>query len=128
MYKTIGPISSYTGINHDKDNKAIDNLKSKLSYEWRNIYRLLSINDREGKGLVSRQDFEQCSHQCGAVISKEDTKKIMTLCGVNENHLNFQKLSKDLGMHHNSLNFLKTQVQKSELTSKLRNLYQSNER
>jgi hypothetical protein len=30
--------------------KMKDTLKSKLSYEWKNIYRLLNLNDSQGCG------------------------------------------------------------------------------
>jgi len=33
-------------------------LKAKLSYEWKNIYRQLSAQDKTSLGSVSLQDFE----------------------------------------------------------------------
>lgn len=54
MYQTINYGTSFT----NQANKFKDILKTKLSYEWKGIYRLLTVADKEGKGIVSRDQFE----------------------------------------------------------------------
>ena len=37
-------------------------LKGKLQYEWKNIYRVLSLADKDSNGQVSMQDFQHAVH------------------------------------------------------------------
>ena len=73
MYPTLNETSTMSAIN----SRAKDVLKSKLSYEWRNIYRLLTVSDKENKGTTLKEEFERCSHQCRAFLTKEDMNKIL---------------------------------------------------
>ena len=59
-------------------------MKSKLSYEWKKIYRLLNLSDSEASGLISSQKFEQAVLQCGVYFSKEDMQKVLKLYRSNE--------------------------------------------
>ncbi len=48
-----------TSTNQQALIKAKETLKSKLSYEWKKIYRILNLNDTHACGLVSSHKFEQ---------------------------------------------------------------------
>jgi len=47
-------------------------LKMKLSYEWKKIYRMLSVSDTIASGLVSPSLFEKAAVQSGVYLTKED--------------------------------------------------------
>jgi hypothetical protein len=44
----------------------------KLSYEWKKLYRILSMQDTTAQGLISPAIFEKAAAQCGAYLTKED--------------------------------------------------------
>jgi hypothetical protein len=48
----------------------------KLGYEWKNIYRLLTLFDSESSGMVSLSQFENACSKQKVSLSDYDTKKI----------------------------------------------------
>jgi hypothetical protein len=56
-------------------------MKQKLSYEWKNIYRLLSAQDKNGSGLVLMMELENIASQFGVFLTREEIKKFQVLYG-----------------------------------------------
>ena len=52
------------------------NLRDKLSYDWKQIYRKLNVNDMENTGRVGIKDFKEALHQTNTFLTKEDLLKI----------------------------------------------------
>jgi hypothetical protein len=50
-------------------------MKNKLSYEWKNIYRVLCANDKTGSGLATTIELESVSSQFGVFLTREELKK-----------------------------------------------------
>ena len=76
-FKTLNSTFHETSLNNfNNKDKFKTVLKSKLSYEWKSIFRMLSSIDTEGTGYVSKRDFEEYSHKCGTFLTREDVKKI----------------------------------------------------
>lgn len=84
--------------------KAKQELKAKLKYEWKGIYRHLSNIEKAGSGLVTLQDFTQALTKFGAYLSRDDLNRIVRLYSADAKSgvINFNQLSLDLGLHLNS--------------------------
>lgn len=89
----------------DQIGKTKQVLKQKLSYEWKNIFRLLRVQDKEGVGIVSRPQFDASLNQVGCFLSSEELRKVSKLYGNAQNQINYEQMSKDLGLHNQSFNF-----------------------
>ena len=76
--KTMGYVN---GQEVGSSNLIDQNLKDKLSYDWKQIYRKLNANDVDNSGRVTVRDFKNALHQTNTFISKEDLDKIETLYG-----------------------------------------------
>jgi hypothetical protein len=54
----------------------IDEIKNKLAYEWKNIYRSLTQADLEQKGTVNVSLFTKIVHQHKVYLSREEIRKL----------------------------------------------------
>jgi hypothetical protein len=96
MYSTL---TSASQANNQAKFKEI--LKMKLSYEWKKLYRLLSMQDSTACGLISPGMFEKAAVQCGVYLTKEDMQRIGKIYSGQENSegssssnmINYQKMS-----------------------------------
>jgi len=85
----------------------LDQLRNKLSYEWKNIYRLLNSKDIEEQGQAPLKAFESALKSTGVFLTSEDMKKIQEKYGDNRSNINYDQLSKDLGLHQPSFSYMK---------------------
>jgi hypothetical protein len=51
-------------------------VKVKLAYEWKNVFRGVTIADTEGKGSINIDTFNKIIHQHKVFLSREELKKI----------------------------------------------------
>lgn len=56
-------------------------LKDKLSYDWKQIYRKLNADDVDNKGTVTMRKFQKALHQTNTFLSKQELEKIQTHYG-----------------------------------------------
>jgi hypothetical protein len=61
--------------------KLLEDLKNKLAYEWKNIYRGLAQADVEKRGTVSLHSFNKVAFTHRVYLSKEELKRIELLFG-----------------------------------------------
>ena len=54
----------------------LDEVKGKLAYEWKNIYRGLIQSDSEQRGIVPTSTFSKILHQHKTFLSREEMKKL----------------------------------------------------
>jgi hypothetical protein len=54
----------------------LDEVKGKLAYEWKNIYRGLIQSDPEQRGIVSISSFSKILHQQKTFLSREELRKL----------------------------------------------------
>lgn len=59
-----------------KQTKFSDDIRSKLAYEWKNIYRGVSQLDTSQKGLININAFNKIVHQFKVYLSREELRKI----------------------------------------------------
>jgi hypothetical protein len=55
-----------------------DSLKHKLGYEWKNIFRALSLLDSQKSGQINRKQFETTVHKNGVFLAGEDVRYLMS--------------------------------------------------
>jgi hypothetical protein len=89
-----------------------EDVKTKLGYEWKNVYRALASADIYRKGSVPLGTFNKIISQHRVYLQKEEIKKLEQLYCVNgENPLiteiDYIKLSQELGLHKQSMDFIK---------------------
>jgi hypothetical protein len=53
-----------------------EDVKVKLAYEWKNIYRAILQADFEKKGTISIGTFNKIIHQHKVYLSREELRKI----------------------------------------------------
>jgi Ca2+-binding EF-hand superfamily protein len=76
-----------------------EQLRVKLQYEWKNIYRQLNQQDSAEKGLVQRRAFEDAIRATGVFVSNEDLRYMQDTFGDTNNNIQYDKMSKDIGLH-----------------------------
>jgi hypothetical protein len=54
-------------------------MKTRLQYEWKNIYRHLNLIDKSAKGLVTLTEFNEAVARYGAYLSREDLNRVVKL-------------------------------------------------
>ena len=82
---------------------------TKLSYEWKNIYRSLAIIDEDETNLVELEKFDLACQKQNVFLNSEDLRKLMKLFGSEKNDtemINYKMLSFALGLHKDSFNYL----------------------
>jgi Ca2+-binding EF-hand superfamily protein len=57
-------------------------MKAKLKYEWKNIFRHLSLLDKANSGRVPTHDFESTICKFGAYITKDDMNRLSRMYSV----------------------------------------------
>lgn len=110
--------------------KAKQELKAKLKYEWKNIYRHLSNTEKGPRGLVTLQEFTSALTKFGAYLSHHDLNRIARLYSADAKSglINFNQLSLDLGLHLNSFQFLRPSISRQQDIARLRSLYSASEK
>jgi len=96
----------------------------KMAYEWKNIYRMLSVIDQKGLGIIPISEFQSCCEKCKVSIVPLEQKQLMKQFGVAHDKgdleaiglrsdsveaselLNYKRLSIKLGLHKDSFNYL----------------------
>ena len=86
-----------------------DNIKAKVAYEWKKIYKNLAKDDEINSGCVSRAQFADACQKAGVNLTKEEQKKIGFLFSDGHENIDFIRMSKDLGLHLSSLDFFHDQ-------------------
>ncbi|CDW71853.1 ef-hand calcium-binding domain-containing protein 6-like [Stylonychia lemnae] len=81
-------------------------VRTKLAYEWKNIYRGLSLQDQQNSGKINKRLFEKTVHQNGVYLSKEELINIYSRFSISENDIDYAQMSKDMGLQSNSLNLV----------------------
>lgn len=77
----------------------VDSIKTKMQYEWKNIYRMLSSNDVHENGIISVRKFDEILQANNSFISNEDLKNLQEKFGSNKDKtINYLKLSEELGL------------------------------
>lgn len=61
-----------------------DQLRQKLAYEWKNIFRGLSLQDNKNVGRVGKRAFETTVHQNGVFLSREELLYLYARFSANE--------------------------------------------
>lgn len=84
-------------------------IRSKLQYEWKNVYRYLNNADTSQTGTVTRKQFEGALSKTGVFLSNEDVKYLQDNYGDESNHKNikYDVMSQSLGLHSNSFNIMR---------------------
>jgi Ca2+-binding EF-hand superfamily protein len=59
-----------------KSLKFNEELKTKLAYDWKTVFRAIVQFDSEQKGTISTADFNRIIHQHKIYLSKEELRKI----------------------------------------------------
>jgi hypothetical protein len=80
-------MSSMSQMTLGKSIKFNEDVKVKLAYEWKNIYRALSALDENKKGTVSIGTFNKIIHQNKVYLSREELRKIEQLYSSSVNPL-----------------------------------------
>jgi len=83
----------------------------KLGYEWKNIYRALSLADCNDNGVISISEFVAICDKVKVSIIPNEAKQLLRQFGdlsenSEEEQINYKKLSQQLGLHKESFNFL----------------------
>ena len=52
--------------------RAKQEMKTRLQYEWKNIYRHLNMIDKQARGLVTMAEFNEAVSRYGAYLTRED--------------------------------------------------------
>jgi hypothetical protein len=80
------------------------NVALKLGYEWKNIYRVLTYNDKQNEGACSLKYFDLICQKHNVHLSNNDLTKLMKsfaekvdvdgdATGFDEQVINYRKLS-----------------------------------
>ena len=90
-----------------------DNIKARVGYEWKNIYKNLTRADVPQIGAVSRAHFQQACSSAGVSLSKDQVKRIGMLFSHDGDSasIDYVRMSKELNLHYSSLNFIQQRVQ-----------------
>ena len=81
----------------------------KLGYEWKNIYRLLTLSDASSTGEVTLSQFEKACIKQKVSLSDYETKKLYQTYGADKSdaqYINYRQMSINLGLHKESYNYL----------------------
>ena len=86
------------------------NVALKLGYEWKNIFRVLTYNDKSNEGLATLKHFDSVCQKHSVHLSNNDLQKLQKsygeqvdvdgdATGFDEQVINYRKLSIQLGLH-----------------------------
>ena len=112
LYKTGNP---YRMGGQIESLGAIEMVKQRLIYEWKNIYRILIQIDATGSGLVSQSEFLNAVQKARVYVTREELRKLTERFRdpANPDKVQYEELSEKLGLHRSSLNFIKSNKQKN---------------
>ncbi|CDW82631.1 px domain containing protein [Stylonychia lemnae] len=122
----LGPLSQISIATSAKSLKFNEDVKVKLAYEWKNVYRSLAQADSLRKGTVPIGTFNKIIHQHKVYLSREELRKIESLYGASNSNpllqeIDYVKISQELGLHRQSLDFIKPKnLQYVEQLTKIR--------
>jgi Ca2+-binding EF-hand superfamily protein len=69
-------------------------VRTKLQYEWKNIFRHLSAKDDRGDGIVPKRQFDEVLRANGVFVSNEELKMLFEKYGDNTGkNINYVQLS-----------------------------------
>jgi hypothetical protein len=78
-------------------------LRSKVGYEWKNIFKQLLKVDPEETGCVTRQQFDFCCTQCGVTnLSRDELLQLQGLYPGSTAEVDYLAMSKDMNLHWDS--------------------------
>lgn len=98
--------SKYSTFSSPFFSKTNEVIKSKLEYEWKNIYRALNSIDINSCGMVSKKEFIDCVQKNGVFLSRDELEKLIKRFSIN-GEVNYIKISNDLGLHKASYDYIK---------------------
>ncbi|CDW71436.1 UNKNOWN [Stylonychia lemnae] len=81
-------------------------VRQKLQYEWKNLYRSLNGKDLNENGTVSKKQFEDALKTTGVFLTNEDMKYLSENFG-DSNSIKYDQISQNLGLHQNSFNLMR---------------------
>lgn len=74
--KSTAFLSEFSKSSGQKQNKFNDEIRNKLAYEWKNIFRGVSQLDTTRKGTININQFNKIVHQFKVYLSREELRKI----------------------------------------------------
>ena len=85
LYKTInGLAESRVGVRTSiGGNSVFEKTKfekmmiHKMAYEWKNVYRMLTVIDQKGLGIIPISEFQSCCERCKVSIVPLEQKQLM---------------------------------------------------
>lgn len=83
-HQRLGALSQISVATTAKSLKFNEDVKTKLAYEWKNLYRALAQSDIERKGTVPLSTFNKIIHQHKVYLSREELRKIEQLYGASQ--------------------------------------------
>lgn len=75
----IDTVSNVSKRDIERAEQFNSDLRKKLSYEWKNIYRSLLQSDVLQKGSISTQKFNQVCVSNNVILSKEEIRRLAKL-------------------------------------------------
>eukprot|EP00347_Sterkiella_histriomuscorum_P012608 403367915 len=82
-------------------------IRQKLEYEWKNIYRCLNNSDQKQNRTITRKQFEDALSKTGVFLSNEDVKWLQDNYGDSHKNIQYDVMSQSLGLHQNSFNLMR---------------------
>lgn len=80
-----------------------EEIRTKLGYDWKAIFKNLARHDNSNSGVVTRETFEQVCDQAGAKLAKEDVSRVMNLFSDSSQMIDYNRMSRDLNLHRDGL-------------------------
>lgn len=65
----------------------MEDIKTKLAYEWKNVFRALTQTDSERKGIININTFNKIIHQFKVYLSREELRKIEMVYGTDKSNV-----------------------------------------
>ena len=96
--------SSITRLLNTYQNRVKEQVKLKLAYEWKGIYRALHLQDGLNIGRVDVKLFERVIHEYKVFLSNEELNFLHKRYCNSSSEIDYVALSQDLGLQSNSLN------------------------
>ena len=82
-----------------------DNIKGKVGYEWKKIYKTLAKQDKKNMGFCSKSQFSDACQNAGVNLSNQECTRVASWWDNGENEIDFVRMSKEMGLHQSSLNY-----------------------
>ena len=130
MFRTlIGPPStsaySNTGLMNSTRNDNIsvihkDQVKAKVGYEWKRIFKGLLKADKNSSGAVSKEQFQTACELAGVNLTNDEIRKVGNLFKHESGDIDFLKMSKEMNLHVSSLDYMAQNKDKFKNLNNLR--------